>query len=342
MTQFQPRVFACIALFALLLCVDGCGAGGGSGTTGPPQLPPVPASLPTPPIAPPASSIFLGAFVNPQGLAGGGGPSGVAAFEALIGRKLALDEHYYGWTDVFPTVNETDDLANGRIPVVSWNCGVPNAQINNGSQDALIARRAEAIAAYGGPIFLRYSWEMNLATHPGFRTICYDPNTDLVNFYLSPSEFVNAWQRIRQIFAAAGAGNVIWLFNPSGKGANPVLYYPGDDEVDWIGLDDYDDANISFVETYATAYNVFKEFNKPILIAETGAQAAVQTSFFATAASDLAFQYPLVRGYMYFDAQGNNADWILTGAGVAAFTTFANDPYLSATPAAAVSVRRRR
>jgi len=319
-----------MAAFALLVSSAGCGTGGG-GSTGPAPFPSVPADLPTAPITPPASTIFFGAFVNPQGLAGGGGPSGVAAFEALIGRKLALDEHYYGWTDVFPGVNEFDDLNNGRIPVISWNCGVPDAQIVNGSQDDLIARRARDVAAYGGPIFLRFLWEMNLATHPGFRDICYDPNTDSVNFYLSPSEYVAAWQRIREIFAASGASNVIWLFNPSGKGVNPALYYPGGDEVDWVGLDDYDDANVSFVQTYAVAYNALKVFNKPILIAETGAEAAVQTSFFTGAASSLASQYPLVRGYMYFDAVGNNANWILSPQGLPAFTAFANDPYLSAT-----------
>ncbi len=46
------------------------------------------------------------------------------------------------------------------------------------------------------------------------------------------AQFVAAWRRIHGLFAAAGASNVIWVWNPNVISAEPQLelsaYYPGD------------------------------------------------------------------------------------------------------------------
>jgi len=84
----------------------------------------------------------------------------VAAFETLIGRPLAIDLHYYDWTDDFPSGLEESDIAHGRIPVITWRGSSLDA-INAGFYDPLIRARAAAVKQLGAPVFLRWGWEMN-------------------------------------------------------------------------------------------------------------------------------------------------------------------------------------
>jgi hypothetical protein len=285
--------------------------------------------------------IYLGAWVNPSGVPGGSGPAVVAAFETSIGRKLALAMHYYGWSDTFPGSAEADDLVNGRIPVISWNCGVPNAQVASGTSDSVIGKRADAIKAYGSTVFIRYMWEMNLASNANYRSQCYDPATDNANGQFSPTEYIAAWQHIRQVFAAHGVTNVIWLWNPSGNvanGPNAPLYYPGDSQVDWVGIDAYPTQGQTFAATFQSTYTLLAPLNKPILIAETGGGPATspdaQVSYLQSVVPTLKAQFPSVKGFMYFDANGTNYDWRLTTTGMAAFSTMAVDPYMGRMPVA--------
>jgi hypothetical protein len=115
------------------------------------------------PDLPPPCTIYVGGFISPTH---GESPSQQIAstltFESEIGRPLALDMHYYQFTDAFPGIAEQNDLYYHRLSFDSWHCGDTDANIAASVDDALIGKRAEAVAAYGGPVFLRYKWEMNL------------------------------------------------------------------------------------------------------------------------------------------------------------------------------------
>jgi hypothetical protein len=169
---------------------------------------------------------------------------------------------------------------------------------------------------------------MNLPSTPSFRAACYQASTDASNGVFSPVEYIAAWDRIRAIFARESVTNVVWLWNPSGSN-NPAPYYPGSSEVDWVGFDKYDDANISFSATYLQAYAQLSPLGKPLLVGETGAAPAIQAAFFAAAPSTLETQYPLIKGYVYFDAAGFTNNWRLAAEGTQAFTTMAADPYFA-------------
>ena len=318
------------ALGALAACdvgPSGLGNGGG-GSSHPPT--PTPAPIRTPVfmvvnVVPPSGSIYLGAFANPAQVT----PPPISALQTLesqVGRTMALSPHYYGFTDKFPGAYEADDAAAGRMPVDSWNCGVPDSAIVAGTQDTLIKNRADALKAYGKPIMLRFMWEMNVPANPNYRAQCYDLATDGPGYAFSPTEFVAAWNHMRQIFVTEGATNVVWVWNPSGVN-NPNAYYPGASTVDWVGFDQYDTNSVSFALTYQVPYGYVLPLDKPILIGETGALAPTQPSFFPGGAQILQSTYPAVKGYIYFDA-GNL--WSLTSAGLPSFTTMANDPYMSA------------
>jgi hypothetical protein len=288
-------------------------------------------------------SIYLGAFVNPGD---GATPAALAAFEANVGRTMALSMHYAGWSTAFPSADEMDDASKGRVPVISWNCAYPNAMVasvlsaalGDPAQDidgiyANVSARADAIKSYGRPIFLRFFWEMNLTKNSNGRTACYDPATDKPNGVFDPGHFVDAWRALRQVFAARGVRNVIWLWNPSGDPdgtPDPGPYYPGPDQVDWVGIDQYDRADASFGDTFAL-YAPLSAYAKPILIAETGALPGNQAAFLGAAPASLQASFPLVNGLMYFDSAGA-IDWRLDDAGLTAFKALGASPYLSAIP----------
>ncbi len=311
-----------------LVAVSACGGGGG-GTAAPPP-PSTPAPLSTPIVAglalPPAGTIYVGGYINTSGLPHAYGPSITASFETQIGRKLAIDLVYHDFITKFPGRGGLDDYANGRIPLYSWNCGISNAQVAAGAADTTLRLQASAIAAYGWPIFVRYMWDMNLTSAYLSRASCFDGRTDGPNNFFSPTEYIAAWNHIRQIFREAGAVNAVWVWTISPAGTNAQQYYPGDSQVDWVGMDSYDLTNGSFGATIAPMYGVLAAYNKPIMISETGASATNQTAFFSEAAPALQTQFPAVKAFVYYDAIGAQ-DWRITPASLSAFSAFANVPY---------------
>lgn len=323
-------------VFALLAGLVACGEGGSPGA--PSSVPPVvQGSSPSPVplvITPPPNSIFLGVYVNPSNVPSPP-PSLLDTFQTQIGRTLALSPHYYGFYDLFPGPNELDDVANGRIPFISWGCQPPNSAIASGADDTYIRKLAQSIAAFRYPIFLRYMWEMNLPSSETFHKQCYDPNTDLANGFFSPGEYILAWRRIRAIFAQQGVSNVVWVWNPSGAN-NPAPYFPGNDEVDWVGFDYYDRENVTVAATYSQPYAFLQVYGKPIIVGETGATGAEQQLFFASLPSTLRNQFPQVKALIYFDGQNiQNASvytWTIIPNALSSFTTMANSPYMSAIP----------
>src|SRR5438128_9978872 len=110
----------------------------------------------------PASGALFGAWVDPDGRWTGNtdAEAEVSGFEKQIGRRLDVDQHYYAWTDRFPSGLEQWDLANGRIPMITWK-GTSLAEILSGRDDAMLRARAQAVRALKRPVFLRWGWEMN-------------------------------------------------------------------------------------------------------------------------------------------------------------------------------------
>ncbi len=299
------------------------------------------------PLEPPPGPIYLGAYVNPKGL--GESVGAVQEFETSINRTLALNVHYYEWTELgeqFPAALETDDLAAGRIPVVSWNCGVPNAVVASGSVDSTIIAAARAIRSYGGPVLLRYMGGMNLADTANGRTACHGPN-DNPDGHFSPQDFITAWRHIRKVFACPNGSspcqpvtNVVWLWNPAGAGVPFAGYYPGDNEVDWVGIDVLDfsqpSAEDQFFDTVSPLYTGLTALagGKPIML-QTAALHGNQVSYLNTDAPvrSLKNNFPKIKGLIYYDSKDSDFDWTLDNqGGYCAFIILALTQYMSAMP----------
>jgi hypothetical protein len=283
------------------------------------------------PLVPPPGSIYLGGYVNAAGT--GPTPYQTTQFERKIGRTLAFDLHFYGWKQYFPTTDERQDVARGRIPIIAWNCSNHgDYEVAQGEDDALIAQRAAAVKRFGSPVIIRWFWEMNLndLNNPP-RTQCWDPKTDLPDGYFSPVHYIGAWRHIHAIFASLGVTNVVWEWCVANAHGGPSQYYPGDDVVDWVGMDDYDTNDIPLANMLYIPANEISQFQeKPVMLTETGAHVAYQAPFFTGTAAFLQAAYPWIRGIGYFDSKGTAQDWVLSGSGLTTFDAFASDPYLSA------------
>jgi hypothetical protein len=125
----------------------------------------------------------------------------------------------------------------GAAPVIAlelWRWGRhPSNQlpdIRDGDYDDFFRKWAEGARDFGKQVFLRFGFEMN---------------GDWFTWGDQPDVFVAAWRRIHAIFREVGADNVLWVWTPNcvsiprGKGNAIPLYYPGDEFVDWVGLDGY-------------------------------------------------------------------------------------------------------
>jgi beta-mannanase len=106
------------------------------------------------------------------------------------------------------------------------------ADIIAGTYDSYITGWATAAAAWGKPCYLRFAHEMNGNWYPWAEAV--NGNT--------AGQYATAWQHVRDIFTAAGATNVKWIWAPnvlySGSTALAGLY-PGDSYVDVVGVDGY-------------------------------------------------------------------------------------------------------
>lgn len=314
------------------------------------------------PLAPSATNALFGGFVN---LAAQGDESASAAFrETGIGRPLDIGHAYYTFTDTtFPGTKESAAVAAGRIPMVSWQL-TTLSNIVNGSSDAVITARAQALAAFGWPVFLRPGWEMN-----GNWYSWSGPQNGS-----DPALFISAWQRIGRLFKKAGATNVAFVWCPnaaSSPGGTDTSnanswrwYYPGDQYVDWVSTDVYNwgDYNVSFgtwqnlrnvldpiVVDWKANFGGFGGAAKPFLLAEFGsfptpgnkahwitdAMAYIKTSGI-TAISAFDTNASVIQGQSSISWNVDSTTQALT-----AYTEAASDPYFGGVGIGGATYRAR-
>ncbi len=268
----------------------------------------------------PGTGAYLGAWVHPAPRLAGGSAfaaeqQALPAVRAATGRSLGILHLYVEWNAAVPVSSLRAIAAAGSIPMLDWGCGPDAAGIAQGTDDAQIATFAQGLRAYGGPVLLRWCWEMNLVrAHPQIA---------------SPSDFVAAWVHLRSQFSAARATNVSFVWCPALSGVDPTPYYPGDAAVDWIGIDGYDrDGTHTFTSLFGGFYGTWVGHRKPLIVAETGAGGSSQPDFIASIGTGLP-ALPGFKGVVWFDAPGPAQNWAFTPAGLQAFAALARNPYFA-------------
>lgn len=294
--------------------------------------PPVISSLLPPTI--PNNKAYLGAFINPEHL--GLGESGsipgsnviqqLPAFNQLIGQHVAIVHFYAPMKTPLPTSTLNSIYANGSIPMISWGCADVSA-ISAGQYDNTINSYANGLKAVGKPVFLRWYWEMNQMNAAG-----KTPAGSNCNGYNNGPGYIAAWRHIYTLFHKDGATNVAFVWCPGYSGGNFSTYYPGDQYVDWIGLDRYERTTngqkmLSYSDMYSSFYQEWIGHNKPYMIAETAAMGSSDQSQYISSIISQASSLPNIKAFVWFDSTGPAGDWSLQGNGVDGFKSLAQSTY---------------
>ncbi|MBO0730037.1 MAG: hypothetical protein J2P57_12315 [Acidimicrobiaceae bacterium] len=215
----------------------------------------------------------------------------------------------------------TGSLAKGLTPMIAWEPGdgcspaINVARIVSGAYDSYIHSWARGAARLRGKptIYLRLMHEPNITAYPwGYQ-------------HLSGAQYDAAWKHVYHIFRAQGATNVKFVWNFAGDVNNTAAdmraYYPGDQYVDYVGWDQYQNNDVRL--DYKSAQTIAP--SKPIALGEVGGTDNGYGGY--QALRDLmdglaAGSFPAIKEVTYFDVD--------VGGGVNGDFTLANNPNMAA------------
>ncbi|GAA2486053.1 glycoside hydrolase family 26 protein [Winogradskya humida] len=213
----------------------------------------------------------------------------VDAFEDTTGTKPSVMMFNEGWVNAKFDRSPFDKIAKrGMLPMLSWepwnykddsvddngtHADQPDyklSAITAGEHDAYLKAYAKGVKNLKYEVAIRLAHEMNGFWYPWGANVNGN----------KPGDYVKMWKHVRGIFQAEGVKNVTWVWS-----TNVVLdnkldladYYPGDDQVDWVGISGY--YGTAGTENYRTPGAIFdatlkalkKVTDRPIVITETGA-----------------------------------------------------------------------
>jgi beta-mannanase len=298
---------------------------------------PVPSATVTPPVAPgatppPSGGCVTGALLVPScgvlwGAAAGGFSSlprdqELKTWEKLSGRTATIFHTYHKGDEKFPTASEiamTRDAAHPRVLLLNWRVeyGSTWANVAAGKLDARIdAFAARVKATYGQKKFflvLNHEPEDDVNPAPGSGMTAKDFAASYrhVTLRLRAKGVTNA------VSVVAYMGNEKWMAQSWWKDL-----YPGDDVVDWVGLDSYLSAEKGYyhsgvfadlLDRKAPAGSGFYDWavtqhpKKPVMVAEWGAYHRVgkvvdKSAQFNSVMPELA-KRPAIKAIVYFDTK---------------------------------------
>jgi len=296
----------------------------------------------------------------------GNGERGIQAFETLIGKQVGSVMWYPTWDDAFPAAACEIVRKRGGIPHITWELFRPS--INNwntrpvsssetglddvlaGKYDPYIDSFAGSVKQWGGKVLIRFLHEFN-----GNWYIWGGAKNGGANG--GPQKVVAVWKYVVDRFRQAGADNAKWVWCPHGPSIdlsaeawnNIANYWPGDDYVDWFGLDaynwyprdpwgnnrPYDDFDSCFKELYAECAALG---GQPMMIAEfaTGEferGSMNKPAWIREAFTKLKTDYPRIKIFTWFHIK-KELDWRVNSseASLQAFREAVADPYYVGNP----------
>lgn len=279
-------------------------------------------------LLPPQGKLWFGATRSelPQSL------YGMYELDSIVPGGMSIVSFYQAWGDgethAFPD-NALHNMHKAQlIPMITWepwlsafvnqNGKEPKsslALITSGAFDSYIRAWARGAVRHGKPILLRLAHE---STNPQYPWASAYGNT--------MQDYKAFWKHVRAIFQSEGAQNVAFVWTP--YGLNEQEYYPGDDLVDWIGLDLFNYGGHSVQGTWMDFYSLaklyvdqYRTLGKHLMLAEVATSSAGgnKADWIRDMLRSLCNQeLPELRAIVFFDiasgttANGLPVDWSLS------------------------------
>ncbi|GIF24261.1 hypothetical protein BJ973_007742 [Actinoplanes tereljensis] len=272
-------------------------------------------------------------------------------WETLTGRTSTIFHAYHKGDEKFPTKSEiamTRDAAHPRALLLNWKVayGTTWAKVAAGQKDARIDAWADYVKA-------------NYGTQKFFLALHHEPENDVqtgASSGMTAKDFAAMYRHVIERLRADGVTNVVnvlaymgnekWMAQSWWKDL-----YPGDDVVDWIGLDSYVSVEKGYyhfgdfgdlLDRQPTGgglgfydWSVKNHPKKPIMVAEWGmyhrvGQPTSKAAAFATVVPQL-LKHSKIKAIVYFDtAQDDEGDRNIavdsTADSLAAFRKVAAEP----------------
>lgn len=249
-------------------------------------------------------------------------------FEEKLDVKFYSSKWYLDWSDNF-TPNIAQRFSDyGVLPELTWqpqisSTGVVTAEVIAGIYDDYLTRFANDIKTFGKPIRITLAPEANSEWVP------WGTNSN------TNEQHKQFWRYVVAKFRGQQVTNVQWVWSPNvhfwGEKYSYADLYPGNDYVDYVGLDGYNWGTSqswsswqSFRDIFASSYeDLIKISDKNILISEMasaevgGDKAKWIADTFASLAS-----FPRIQGFTWFNIN-KETDWRIESS-PASQTAFSN------------------
>lgn len=253
-------------------------------------------------------------------------------FEKTIGKKVAIASFYRGWAEI-EDPKLIDDLkeisSNGWTPMLSANpyffddcihkTDSLYKTIASGDCDNVLKSISRNFKSYGNTIFFRFAWEANIV----------DVDWGVQRVGSTPQDFVNAWRHFYEIMQDEQVNNVVWVLAFNTNKHDSIAYdqlYPGDEYVDWLGIDGYNWGETqswsgwqSFSSVFHRSYTELTAMapDKPLMISEfnSASVGGDKAAWFEDALQEqIPYRYPKIEAIVFFDEDRSlqeGVDWRL-------------------------------
>ena len=205
----------------------------------------------------PNTGCYIGAYIQQDCTA----PGNISTFESTVGKKHACYLVYNGWGATFPTAVAQDAKDNGAAIQIGFE---PSFGLDSVVDGPYIRQWAQQAHAMRMPVFVRWASEMNLSE------FIWSGDT---------AKYVQKWQLLYNIFKEE-APNIAMVWAPNWSPTSNINgYYPGDNYVDWVGVDMYMGLGVGTTDQtdprtkISYVYNTYSgaSHNKPIMFPEWAA-----------------------------------------------------------------------
>jgi hypothetical protein len=294
----------------------------------------------------PSCGAWLGMWprTGADGVRTGDLQANLASLEQRADRRFDIVSRYYGWGEELPDASDAAWRDSGRMVLLDLRARhlVTGAQVTwteiaQGRHDAYLTRIAGKVKDFGAKVFFSFNHEPEIELEKG---------TAVAG---TAADYTAAYRHIHDLFAKAGATNVVWVWWVMGFMGHVAWYpalYPGDRYVDWVSYDPYDfnTCRNAAAETPQQTIMPFLDWlnnsgiaeGKPVMLSEFGSHGGgADRGEWYRGVGDLIKQTPRIKAIIPFNSQPRDGtcDFRLAASPQkwAGFQSMAADPYFNQT-----------